>query len=173
MVQTRRHALAGGQRLTIELARNLYESGRCHALSSSLLYRSAIKDGESRDVADPELFAFNGPYSLSMHLLLGLGLELMLKAAILAWNADADSDYLRDEVGHDLTKALGKAMDAGFKSKAPNLDRMVEVLHQPYKEHWFRYERPEQMALPGDYSEIIEALDILDRELESKLRSDR
>ena len=151
-----------------DTARTLFESGRSHALSSDLLYRAAIDEGDRRNVADPELFAFNGPYSLSINALLGLGLELMLKAAILASDIDVNDEFLRKEIGHDLIKALDKAEDVGFRSQAPNLRQIVEVMHPPYKAHWFRYERPEQFELPGDFVQIVEALKTLDEELQAK-----
>lgn len=93
------------QRMDLELARELFGSGRSHALASDFLNRSALRDGEERALPEPELFAFNGTYSLSTHYLLGLGLELMLKAAIVAWDGPANDKFLR-EIGHDLVKAF-------------------------------------------------------------------
>tara|TARA_R110000772_G_scaffold46876_5_gene107075 strand:- start:2642 stop:3118 length:477 start_codon:yes stop_codon:yes gene_type:complete len=158
--------------MTIELARQLFETGRSHALASELLYRSAIKEGEGRDDAsDAEHFAFNGTYSLSTHYLLGLGLELMLKSAIVAWGGPSDNESLR-KVGHDLVKALDTAEAAGFESKAPNLRDILEVLHEPFKQHWFRYGRPDKFALPGDFAQVVAALEVLDEELRSRLEAE-
>lgn len=154
--------------MTIELARQLFESGRSHALASDLLYRSSILDGQDRNLPDPEHFAFNGTYSLSIHYLLGLGLELMLKAAIVAWGGPSDDKFLR-AIGHDLIKALDEAEAAGFKSEAPNLRDILNVLHEPFKQHWFRYDRPDKFTLPGDFTQVEAALEVLDEELRARL----
>ena len=154
--------------MSMELALTLFETGRCHALSSQLLYNAAVVEGKQKQIEDVELFAFNGPYSLSTNYLLGLGMELMLKAAIVFWSGNADTKILLD-VGHDLIKALDKAEDAGFVSKAPRLRDILEVLREPYKAHWFRYERPEMFVLPGKFEDIFEAIYVLDKELRSKL----
>ena len=66
-------------------ASHLFESGRSHALAADLLYRSALAEGVANGVKDPADYAFNGSYSLSTFYLLGLGLELMLKAANYLW----------------------------------------------------------------------------------------
>lgn len=142
----------------------LFTSGRGHALSADLLYKAAYESGLSKGIADPELFAFNGPHSLSIHYLLGLGLELMLKAAIVEWSGDKNEKLLR-YVGHDLIRAIDEAERFGFHSAAPHLRDILAVLHEPFKAHWFRYERPEGFPLPGDFEQVVETLDILDREL--------
>ncbi|NLR69335.1 hypothetical protein HGI47_00415 [Novosphingobium sp. ERN07] len=154
--------------MTIEFARMLFESGRSHALSSDLLYRAAYQEAVDLGHADPTLFAFNGSYSLSTHYLLGLGLELMLKSAIVAWGGEADERALRN-IGHDLVNALDAAEAAGFNSEAPNLRNLLEVLNEPFKQHWFRYERPENFALPGDFGQVVETLLILDDEIRALL----
>lgn len=157
--------------MSLKLARELFETGRSHALASDLLYRSAVIEGEERSLEDPTHFAFNGPYSLSIHYLLGLGLELMLKAALVAWDDTADERRLRS-IGHDLVAALDEAEAAGFKSEAPSLREILEVLDEPFKQHWFRYERPERFELPGDFPQVVAALDVLDMELRSRLWSE-
>ncbi|MVZ97065.1 hypothetical protein EUU23_05020 [Sphingorhabdus sp. IMCC26285] len=157
--------------MAMDLARQLFETGRSHALASDLLYRSAILDGQDRQLPDPEHFAFNGTYSLSTHYLLGLGLELMLKAAIVGWGGAQDEKPLRD-IGHDLIKALDLAEAAGFKSEAPNLRDILVVLNEPFKLHWFRYGRPDQFALPGNFTHIVAALEVLDDELQERLWTD-
>ena len=154
--------------MTMDLARQFFETGRSHALASDFLYRSAIADGENREIADPELFAFNGTYSLSTHYLLGLGLELMLKAAVVAWGGPSDEKFLRD-IGHDLIKALDAAEATGFKSEAPHLRDILSVLNEPFKQHWLRYQRPENFELPGDFTQVVAALEVLDEELRTRL----
>ena len=152
----------------LELARSLFESGRAHALSAHLLYRASIDAGHDQSVADPEHFAFNGTHSLSVHYLLGLGIELMLKAAICGWDGACDEKRLR-EIGHDLLATLDAAEVAGFHSSAPRLRDLLEVLQEPYKAHWFRYLHPEQFPLPGDFVQVVETLATLDDELRTKL----
>jgi hypothetical protein len=151
-----------------ELARRLFATGRSHALSAALLHRSSREEGHRLKLEDPDLFAFNGTYSLSLHYLLGLGLELMLKAAVAHHERLADERGLR-EIGHDLVQALDRAEEAGFRSDAPRLREMVEVLSEPFKAHWFRYDRPESFALPGEFSQVLEMLCVLDNELQAML----
>jgi hypothetical protein len=40
----------------------------------------------------------------------------------------------------------------------------------PYKQHWFRYERPEQFHLPADFDQVVETLNVLESELATKLK---
>jgi len=157
--------------MNLDVARTLFETGRSHALSCVLLYRASISEGERNRVSDTELFAFNGPHSLSVHYLLGLGLELMLKAAMIMSGGPFDRKSLLD-IGHDLTKALDEAEKVGFRSNAPRLAHIVQVMREPYKAHWLRYDRPEEFQLPGDFEQIIEALEVLDEELRARLWGD-
>jgi hypothetical protein len=73
--------------------------------SSQLLYVSAIRHAEERGIKDPERFASNGQFSLSIHYLVGLGFELMLKAAYVLHGGEADDEHLRRAIGHDLLRA--------------------------------------------------------------------
>ena len=151
------------------LATELFETGRSHALTAELLYRASIEEGHRKGVADVDLFAFNGPHSLSLHYLLGLGIELMLKAAIVAWSGVEDEKFLRLDIGHDLIRALDAAEEAGFHSAAPHLREITQVLREPYKAHWFRYGKPDEFALPGDFVQVVTSLDVLDGELRARL----
>lgn len=159
--------------MTIEIGRILYDTGRAHALSSSLLFQAALDDGKCREVSNPDTFAHNGPYSLSIHSLLGLGLELMLKAAICAHGGDS-SDRALKVIGHDLMAAHEAAKAAGFTSEAPYLDEIIALVQEPYKAHWFRYgqQRPEAFPLPGDFEQVVEMFGWLDEELRVVLYPD-
>ncbi|HYI47615.1 MAG TPA: hypothetical protein VEX35_04040 [Allosphingosinicella sp.] len=152
--------------MSIEVAQRLYETGRAHALASDRLYRPAMDDGKERSPENPELFAFNGTYSLSIHYLIGLGLELMLKAAYVACGGSPDDKHLSREIGHDLVRAFELANERGFQSDAPRLREIAEHLNEPYKAHYFRYDRPNEFPLP-DFTQMIEAMEVLDRELEA------
>jgi hypothetical protein len=156
--------------MTVEIGRILFETGRAHGLSSDLLFRAALEDGHARGLNDPEAFAHNGPHSLSVHYLLGLGLELMLKAAICGCGGDGGDKALR-KIGHDLQVALETATAAGFVSEAPRLDEIVAVINEPYKAHWFRYgqDRPPAFPLPGDFDQVVEMFSVLDDEIRALL----
>lgn len=147
------------------LAQELFATGRSHALASDLLYRSALAEGSQQNLPDQEHFAFNGTYSLSTHYLLGLGLELMLKAAIVSFDETYDEKALRNIIGHDLIKALDTAESVGFRSNAPRLREILSIMQTPFKQHWLRYSRPETFPLPGKFDEVVLALDVLDQEL--------
>lgn len=151
------------------LASVLHQNGKAHAEASCLLYSASFDQAEREGVEDRAKYAFNGPYSLSVQYLLGLGLELMLKSAIVAWDPKATAEFLRKEVSHDLVTALDAAERRGFKSQAPHLRELVEILRDPYKQHWFRYERPDQFRLPGDFDQVVETLKVLEGELATKL----
>ena len=100
-----------------------------------------------------------------------LGLELMLKSAIAAWDLDVNAAYLRDTIGHDLIKALNEAEARGFSSQAEHLLDLSGLLSAPYKQHLFRYERPDHMDLPGDFRQVEATLGVLESELAAKLQS--
>ena len=155
--------------MSIELAKELCHTGRSHAAASCLLYRATVEHAVVEGIEDTASHAFNGPNSLSIQYLLGLGLELMLKSAIVACDPDVDAKYLQNKVGHDLVGALDEAEKRGFVSEAPNLREILEVLRAPYKQHWFRYERPEQFQLPADFDQIVEALPVLEEALQATL----
>ena len=152
--------------MTRELAQSLYETARAHALSSDLLYQASLQYALDHNKPDPDQFAFNGTFSLSIFYLIGLGLELFLKAAIALHDKDADLKFLKNEIGHDLVKALDAAEARGFAPEAPNLRAITENLREPYLMHHFRYERPEQMPLP-DIAQVIEMFAVLDEEYEA------
>ena len=150
------------------LAEELFETGRSHALTAELLYRASLEEGHRRGVPDVNLFAFNGTHSLSLHYLLGLGFELMLKAAVVSWGGIEDEKFLRQDIGHDLVRALDEAENVGFHSAAPQLREILRVLREPYKAHWFRYGKPDEFSLPSDFTQIVESLDALDGELRAR-----
>ncbi len=152
--------------MSIEIARKLYKSGEGHALSAAMLYRAAVDHAIDMDMPEPEEFAFNGICSLSIFFLIGLGLELYLKSAYVYHGGTATDEYLRDEIGHKLVRALNKAELQGFVSEAPNLRAIVDRLNKPYFANYFRYVRPDQFKLP-EAPQIFEALKILDGELKA------
>lgn len=155
--------------MSIELAKQLHQTGKAHAWTSCLLYRASVRYAQEEDFEDPQAYAFNGTPSLSIHYLLGLGLELMLKSAIVAWDQEVDAEYLRNEIGHDLIRALDRAEARGFETQAPHLRALLKLLRAPYKQHWFRYSRPEQMDLPGNFEQVVETLEIFENEIAEKL----
>ena len=151
------------------LATLLHDTGKAHAEASCLLYRASLEQAERDEIEDRVTYAFNGPFSLSTQYLLGLGIELMLKSAIVAWDPKVDAEYLRKEISHDLVTALDEAERRGLKSEAPHLREIVEILRDPYKKHWLRYEHPPTFNLPADFDQIVATLTVLESELANKL----
>lgn len=145
-------------------AEELFESGRSHALAATLLFDSSKEYARREGIEDAEKFAFNGTFSLSVHYLIGLGFELMLKAAYLHRGGNADSKHLRNEIGHDLIKALDLAESVGFQPHVENLREILEYLRDPYLRHFFRYSRPSEVPLP-EVQVISEVFAILDQQL--------
>jgi len=148
--------------MTADAAGALYTLGRAHALSGNHLYAAALDYAVDEGIPDPDHFAFNGTFSLSTYYLLGLGIELLLKAAYVASGGQHDDKHLRNAIGHDLKVALEHARNQGFESAAPRLADIIEVLNEPYTKHFFRYSRPEAMGLPV-VPEIVEALGFVDK----------
>jgi hypothetical protein len=150
--------------MTKEIARSLYEGARAHALSGNLLYKAAMAKAADEGHPDPAASAFNGTYSLSIHYLIGLSLELYLKSAYVLHGGAADDKSLR-AIGHNLIEALNAVESQGFHSQAPNLREIAEHLNEPFSQHYFRYQRPEQMPLP-DVPDVYAAFQSLDDELQ-------
>ncbi|WP_206240180.1 hypothetical protein [Novosphingobium terrae] len=157
--------------MTGDLAGTLYRTGRAHAAAACLLYAAAVQHASVEDLADPVDHVFNGQNSLSIMHLLGLGMELMLKAAVVMNDAGADETFLRDKIGHDLLKAISEAEKRGFTSTAPYLADIAKLLHDPYRKHWLRYGRPDQFALPGDFDQVVAMLEGMETELGPNLGS--
>lgn len=149
--------------MTIEIARSLYEGARAHALSGELLYNAAMGKASDEGNLDPATSVFNGTYSLSINYLIGLSLELYLKSAYVFHGGAADDKSLR-AIGHKLVEALNAAERQGFQSQAPNLREIAEHLNEPFSQHYFRYQRPEQMLLP-EVPDVYAAFQALDDEL--------
>ncbi|QIG54879.1 hypothetical protein G6N82_12590 [Altererythrobacter sp. BO-6] len=153
-----------------EVAEALYQLGRAHSLSGNHLFAKAIDYAIEQKIPDPDHFAFNGTFSLSTYYLLGLGIELLVKAAYVASGGESDDKHLRNAIGHDLQKALEQARSVGFETNAPRLNGIVGSLSEPYKQHFFRYAKPTEMGLPI-VPEVVEALVVLDEEVEALIGS--
>jgi hypothetical protein len=149
--------------MSIEVARGLFESARGHALAGELLYKGALAKAQEDGNPDPAQFAFSGPYSISIHYLIGLSLELLLKTAYVLHGGGADDKSLR-AIGHKLVEALDEVEKLGFHSQAPNLREIAEHLNDHYAQHHFRYQQPAEMALP-DVPDVYAAFQVLTDEL--------
>ena len=149
--------------MSIEVARDLFESARGHAQSGNLLYNAAFAKAEDEGRPDPAQWAFSGPYSISIHYLIGLSLELLLKTAYVLHGGGADDKSLR-ALGHRLVDTLDTVEGLGFHSQAPNLREIAEHLNEPYAQHHFRYFQPAKMPLP-DVPVVYAAFQVLTDEL--------
>lgn len=149
--------------MSAEIARGLFESARGHALAGELLYKAALAKAEEDGHPDPAQWAFSGPYSISIHYLIGLSLELLLKTAYVLHGGGADDKSLR-ALGHRLVDTLNAVEALGFHSQAPNLSEIAGYLNEPYAQHHFRYFQPDQMPLP-DVPDVYAAFQVLTDEL--------
>ena len=143
-----------------ELARNLWNMGGGHALGAEAVVRQAKDWAKEIGAEDAEKAVFNGKYSASIYLLLGYGFELLLKAAFVALSGDPKLLGVRG-IGHDLVKALKAAEESGFRSDAPHLHQIVELLELPHREHQFRYGGMDEFNLPADVDEVVANLNHL------------
>jgi hypothetical protein len=155
--------------MSIERASDLYHTGRSYAGACCMLHRATLDYTEEEGIEDRDTYVFNGPNSLAITYLLGLGLELMLKGAIVALDPGADARYLQKEIGHDLLAALDQAEHRGFASQAGNLRQLVDVLRDPYRQHWLRYERPDQFNLPDNFEQIVAILEAVEGDIKAVL----
>lgn len=153
--------------MSIEVARSLFEAGRAHAMSSILLHNAAIARAIEDKNPDPEKFAFNGTYSISIYYLVCIGLELYLKAAYVHYSGDGSHKALH-AIGHDLVAALDEAEKHGFKSTVENLHEIADLLRLPHLKHYFRYNTPAEVPLP-EVAGVIAAIQIIDDELQPLL----
>lgn len=154
-----------------EKAQMLLDNGLAHGLAATVLFTGSFDYGRRIGVEEENLetFVFNGTCSLSVHYLVGLGLELLLKAAYIASGGDADDDHLRSKIGHDLEKALNRARQAGFESSSEHLEELVGYMNEPYKLHRLRYGRPDGMNLPDNMEQVAAVFETLNEEVKAKL----
>lgn len=147
----------------------LLELARGHGFSAQRLYGVALEEGKYRYPSNPYKFAFNGPYSLSTHYLLTLSLELMLKAAFVAWGGDRSDKSLKS-MRHDLRECLCKANELGFITNAPMIDEVVRLLRDPYRLDSLRYRSRSKLRLPN-IDVVINCLAVLDDEVASAINA--
>ena len=118
----------------MSLPESLWTAASGHTLAAQTLLREA---GEN---------AFNGPLSGSIWLLLGNGLEGLLKTAILV-SGGAESELMRP-IGHDLRLACARALHLGFVPDVPDLALLAELLDEGHRTHQFRYLVRDTLKLP-------------------------
>lgn len=152
-------------------AKLLLENGEAHGLSAVVLFEASTEYAQKIGVEKEKIedFTFNGTCSLSVHYLVGLGLELILKAAYIASGGGEDDEHLRRKIGHDLIKALEQAREIGFESKSEHLEDMVGYMNEPYKHHYLRYGRPDGIYLPSDIRQVAEVFETLRAEVRALL----
>lgn len=148
-----------------ELARKLWNMGGGHAIGAGAVIGCAQDWAREIGAEDPEKAVFNGKYSASIYLLLGYAFELLLKAAFVAHGGDPRQLGPRG-IGHDLNAALDSAEAHGFRSSAPHLREIIELLKQPHHEHQFRYGGMDEFPLPANVDEVIANLNHLASELQ-------
>lgn len=156
--------------MSVEKAKTLLENGEGHALAAVVLFDASYDYGRKIGVPDEEIdtFAFNGVCSLSVHYLVGLGLELMLKAAYIACGGNGDDNHLK-AIGHDLNKAFSKAQELGFESQSEHLGELIDHMNEPYKQHYMRYGRPDGLLLPDNMEQVSAVFDTLRAEVRERV----
>lgn len=154
-----------------EFARELWTMGGGHALGAEAVVRTAQQWAQEIQADDPEKAIFNGKYSASIYLLLGYGYELLLKSAYIAHGGDRRK-IGNGGFGHDLRAALDAAEELGFRSAAPNLREIIELLQIPHDKHHFRYGGMDQFPLPANVEAVVASLHHLASELQLLLYPD-
>lgn len=158
--------------MSVEKAKTLLENGESHALAAAVLFDASHGYGRKIGVPEEEIdkFAFNGVCSLSVHYLVGLGLELLLKAAYIAWGGEDTDQHLRRDIGHDLETALAMAQERGFESRSEHLAELVGYMNEPYKQHFMRYSRPDGNFLPDDMKQVAVVFETVRNEVRERLQ---
>jgi hypothetical protein len=154
--------------MTLEIARQLWTFGGAHSHGAEAVVVRAYEWATEIGANDPEEAVFNGQYSAPIYLLLGYGFELLLKSAFVAHGGDTNQLGNRG-IGHDLTSALQAAEQQGFRSDAPNLHEIINLLHEPHLAHQFRYGGMDNFPLPANLKEVVSRLHDLAAELQELL----
>lgn len=129
-----------------QLLEDLWHRGWGHVTAAKILAQYSKAEGQAKQVADPDHYTFNGPQSPSLHLLIGYGMELLLKVAVLLHGGrEADTRA----AGHDLIKALDRAEELGFRCRTPQVRFAAENLREMHLNHHFRYGGADQVTMPG------------------------
>jgi len=130
-----------------ELINQLWTRAGGHCKSAHRLAAEAAIEFADRPNADK--LVFNGPYSASIHLLVGFSFELALKTAFLLHGGETTRlANGKRGIGHNLTEALNAAEERGFRSSVTNLRWTIEQLAPSHQEHYFRYGGAENVDLP-------------------------
>ena len=129
-----------------QLLEDLWHRGWGHVTAAKILAQYSKAEGQAKQVADPDHYTFNGPQSPSLHLLIGYGMELLLKVAVLL-HGGREGDT--KAAGHDLVKALDRAEDLGFRCSTPQVRFVAENLREMHLNHRFRYGGADQVTMPS------------------------
>ena len=152
----------------LELADDLWTRGTSHALSAKALTDQAIGEATAQGAQDASQLAFNGKYSVSIHLLIGYAFELLLKAEFLLLGGNPET--LRMEIKHDLLQALDAAERSGFQSAISDLRWILQHIREPHHNHQFRYGGPDKIQMPG-LETTLPALEVLAKEVGNHLQN--
>lgn len=137
-------------------------------MSAQALVPVAKQRAIADDADDIEQMIFNGPYSVSIHLLIGFGFELFLKAAYLCHGGSA-AKLGQGGIGHSLPKALSMAEKTGFRSCVGNLGWLIDSIHESHRRNYFRYGGLPGVSMP-ELTSSLPALETLGREVQIPLR---
>jgi hypothetical protein len=103
-------------------AEKLFFTGGAHARAAHALEHAAKS---------------NVHMTVPFYLLLGFSLETMLKAAYL--HLGGDMKIAKDDIRHDLPKALALAKERGFQPAIEHLGWLTETMADVHRNHSFRY----------------------------------
>ena len=114
--------LHGADAMPMTDAEKLFFTGGAHARAAHALVAAAQA---------------NVHMTVPFYLLLGFSLETVLKAAYLHFGGDMK--VAKDEIRHDLPKALALARDRGFEPENEQLEWLTETMAEVHRNHSFRY----------------------------------
>jgi hypothetical protein len=97
--------------------------------------------------------------SVPFYLLVGFSLETVLKAAYL--HLGGDMKIAKQEIVHDLPKALAYAKDRGFHPENEHLEWLVQTMADVHRNHSFRYLTGEGDLLVADEAVGLSIVDDL------------
>lgn len=119
-------------------------------MGAEALRLTSIEVATSQGSEDVDRIAFNGPLSASMHLLIGYGFELNLKAMFLLHKGDETQLWRGPKaIGHDLIAAIDAAESVGFRTSILSLRWVLENLRDSHLAHHWRYGGAPSITIPA------------------------
>jgi len=105
-------------------------------------------------------------FALSCHVLLGLAVELYLKAYLTHLNHD-EKELRKHSVRHSLEELLALCENHGFS--LPEATSLVAYLNKKHGDHSYRYLKPDSGFIPRELGTLFRELDKINAYVDEKI----